>query len=364
VKILHINTEKAWRGGERQTLYLLEGLKERGIEAHLVCQPDLPLAARARSAEVAVRPIAMHGEADINASIALRRLVKRNGYDLVHSHTSHAHTLAYWSTAGRDIVRLVTRRVEYSIFRNSFFGLNRLKYRFMADAYIAISDRIRQVMVSDGVPEQMIRVVPSGVLLDSSNSDPGRLMAELGLGEDHRVLLSVAHLTPEKGHDVLLRAMQPVLDRTPSARLLLVGDGRGRAGLEALADTLGIRQAVLFAGFRDDVAAFYGLAQVFISSSTAEGLGSSVLDALAAGVPVVATAVGGIPEVIVDGKTGVLVPPSEPRALARGIIDQIERADRAREMAARGAEIVRERFSVEKMVNGTVQVYRELLAGS
>jgi glycosyltransferase involved in cell wall biosynthesis len=254
--------------------------------------------------------------------------------------------------------------VEYSIYRNSFFGLNRFKYRSMADAYIAISDRVRQVLVSDGVPEQMIRVVPSGVLVDPGKVDPNGLMAEFGFGRDHRILLSVAHLTPEKGHDVLLRAMKRVLDRTPAARLMIVGDGRGRAGLETLADRLGIRQSVLFTGFRDDVTAFFGLAEVFISSSTAEGLGSSVLDALAAGVPVVATAVGGIPEVIVDGKTGILVPPSEPRALAQGIIAQLERADRAREMAARGRAVLRERFSVEKMVSGTLQVYRELLSDS
>jgi glycosyltransferase involved in cell wall biosynthesis len=361
VKILHLNTESAWRGGERQTLYLLTGLKERGIEAHLVCQPDSPLAERAQSADLAVWPIAMRGEADVTASLTLRRLVKRFGCDLVHSHTSHAHTLAYWATAGLPIVRLVTRRVEYSIYRNSFFGLNRIKYRRMADAYIAISERIRQVLISDGVPAEMIRVAYSGVALEPDSGGADEIMAEFDIGKGTPILLSVAHLSPEKGHAILLQAMRVVIDRIPSVRLMVVGDGICRTSLEALVDKLGLGHAVSFAGFRDNVAAFYGLADLFVSSSTAEGLGSSILDALAAGVPVVATAVGGIPEIIENGQTGVLVPAAEPQALAQGVIDQLGQPDKANAMAARGKEVVRARFSVDRMIDDTVAIYQELL---
>lgn len=361
MKILHINTEQSWRGGERQTIFLLEGLMKQGIEAHLACQPGSPLAERAQLSEAQVWPVPMRGEADAAAGFALRRLIKRHRYDLIHSHTSHAHTLAFWASIGLRIVRLVTRRVEYSIFRNSFFGLNRIKYRRMADAYIAISERIRHVLIEDGIPERMIRVIHSGVVTDPVCDGATELMTEFGVSAENPVLVSVAHLSPEKGHEILLKAMKLVLDRMPSARLMIVGEGERRDSLEALAKESGLQNEVIFTGFRIDVSNFYDLADVFVSSSKAEGLGSSILDALAAGVPVVATAVGGIPEFIEDGQTGLLVPAAEPQALAQGVIDQLENPERARTMAARGKEVIKRRFSVERMIADTVAVYQELL---
>lgn len=361
MKTLHINTERTWRGGERQTLFLLEGLRSHDIEAHLVCQPGSPLAKRALQSGITTWPLAMRGEGDFPAGFALRRLAKRYDYDLIHSHTSHAHTLSFWATAGRRPVRLVTRRVEYSIYRNSFFGLNRIKYRHMADAYIAISERIEQVLISDGVAGQMIHVVPSGVIPEPDAAGGDGPRTEFGIGENEPILLSIAHLTPEKGHDILLQAMAIVADHLPAIRLVVVGDGQCRADLEALAERLGIERQVIFTGFRDDVGAFYDMAAGFVSSSTAEGLGSAVLDALAAGVPVVAAAAGGIPEIIENGRTGILVPPASPEALARGIVDLFEQPRLADEMAARGRQLVRSRFSVDAMVDGTLAVYRRLL---
>jgi len=363
MKTLHINTERTWRGGERQTLLLVEGLRGRGIEVHLACQPGSPLAERAEAAGIAVRPIAMRGEVDLPAGLALRRLVKQIDCDLVHSHTSHAHTLAFWATAGKRTVRLVTRRVEYSIYRHSFFGMSRIKYRHMADGYIAISERIRQVLISDGVAQQLIHLVPSGVPLEPDVFGADRLRTEFGIGESNPVLLSVAHLAPEKGHAILLQAMASVSVRMPSIRLVVVGDGQCRPDLEALSEKLGIRRQVIFTGFRDDVSAFYGLADGFVSSSTAEGLGSAVLDALAAGVPVVAAAAGGIPEIIENGRTGILVQPAIPSALADGIIELFERPGQAKEMAANGREEVRRRYSVDRMVSDTLAVYQRLLPG-
>ena len=362
MKTLHINTERGWRGGERQTLFLLEGLGRRGIDAQLVCQPASPLAERALQAGMKVWPIAMHGEADPAASWALRRLTAGLRCDLIHSHTSHAHTLAFWASVGRRPVRLVTRRVEYSVYRNSFFRLNWIKYRHMAHGYIAISERIRQVMIEDGVPAPMIHVVHSGVSLDASASGDGQLPPGLDLGEDRPILLNVAHLTPEKGHEVLLHAVALALEHTPRLRLVIVGDGERRQELEALSSKLGIRQRVIFAGFQDEVGAFYAAADGYVSSSTSEGLGSALLDALAAQLPVVAAEAGGIPEFIENGRTGILVPPSDPSALAEGIVKMFGRPLLSERMAQRGRDVVRRRFSLDTMVDGTLAVYERLLS--
>jgi len=161
--ILHINTERTWRGGEQQTLYLLRSLKARHINCHLVCQPGSPMAAKATEAGVDVIPIAMHGEADLVAGMRLNKLMRTHNYDIVHSHTSHAHALAYMGSVGCKTCRLVTRRVDFSIFRSRFLQLNSIKYRFMADYYVAISQKIKEVMVADGIAADRIFVVHSGI---------------------------------------------------------------------------------------------------------------------------------------------------------------------------------------------------------
>ena len=363
MKILHINTERTWRGGEQQTLYLMLALKERGIFCHLVCQPDSPMAQKAGEAGLAVFPVFMRGEADPIACYRIRKLIKKYEYDLLHSHTSHAHTLAFFASVGAKVCRLVTRRVDFSIFRHRFLGLSGIKYRSMADYYIAISRKIKDVMVADGVAAKRISVVHSGVDLQRFAGTSGdHLITEFNLDPDEKVVINVAHLAGHKGQQFLVRAVPGVLEKIPGIRFFIVGKGELLAELKALAASLGIAHKLVFTGFRGDVGAFYKIADLFVMSSVQEGLGTAALDALAAGMPVVAANSGGIPEIIRDGETGRLVAPSSPEALAEGIIDMLTHPELAGRMAARGREMVAERFSIEAMAEKNLAVYRMLLS--
>ena len=163
MRILHINTERTWRGGEQQTLYLLEGLKRRNIDSHLICQPHSPMAERAHAAGIKVFSVAMHGEVDLPACMRMRRLIKKYNYTIIHSHTSNAHALAFWSSRWTNAILLVTRLVDYSIFRHSFLNLSGIKYSRMADHYIAISNKIKDVLVADGLAAERVSVVHSGI---------------------------------------------------------------------------------------------------------------------------------------------------------------------------------------------------------
>jgi glycosyltransferase involved in cell wall biosynthesis len=363
MKILHINTEKTWRGGEQQTLYLLQSLKQRHIRSHLVCQPASLLAERAQAADIEVFPIAMRGEADLAAGRQLRKLIRTYNYDILHSHTSHAHSLAYLASIGCKTCRLVTRRVDFSIFRHSFLRLSGIKYRRMADYYIAISHKIKQVMVADGIAANRIFVVHSGVDLQRFETVTGNhLISEFNLRPDEKVVINVAHLAGHKGQQFLVRAIPRVVKKIPGVRFFIIGKGQLLAELKALAASLGIAGELVFTGFRRDVGAFYKIADLFVMSSVQEGLGTAVLDALAVGKTVVATNSGGIPEIISDGETGRLVEPSNPEALARGIIDVLQQPEQARRMAARGRELVEKKFSIESMVEQNLVVYRKLLS--
>lgn len=363
MKILHINTERTWRGGEQQTLNLLVGLKERRIASDLVCQTGSPLQEKAVAAGVNVFPIGMHGEIDLAAGWQIRKLINKFNYHIIHSHTSHAHSLAFLASIGTGVTRLVTRRVDFSIFRHSFLKLSGIKYRFMADYYIAISHKIKAVLVNDGIAEQRIFVVQSGIDPHRFMSAGGdQLLSEFNINENQKVVINVAHLAGHKGQIYLVRAIPHVLAKLPQTRFFIVGQGELRDELKQAASDLGIERALVFTGFRDDVAAFYQIADLYVMSSVQEGLGTAVLDALALAKPVVATNTGGLPEIIHDGKTGRLVAPADPAALAEGIVDMLTRVEAAKSMGREGQSMVQKSFSVDAMVEKNIEVYKQVLA--
>jgi len=364
MRILHINTERTWRGGEQQTLYLLQGLRARDMACHLVCQPGSPLQERADQAGVDVYPIAMGGEADVAAGLRIRRLIRKNNYSIIHSHTSHAHTIAYLASVGTAVRRLVTRRVDFSIFRHSFLRLSGIKYRFMADYYIAISHKIKAVLVDDGIADRRIFVVHSGIDPERFKSATGdRLRSEFDIKDSEKIVINVAHLAGHKGQKYLVRAIPLVLAKLPDTRFFIVGQGELLDELAALAASLGLKRELVFTGFRSDVGAFYKIADLYVMSSIEEGLGTAVLDAMAAGKPVVVTAAGGLPEIVSDGKTGRLVDPADPAALAEGIIDLLTHPELADAMAAEGRARVQQCFSIQAMVDKNIEVYRKILDG-
>jgi glycosyltransferase involved in cell wall biosynthesis len=341
MKILHINTEKTWRGGEQQLLNLLQGLNKQNITSHLACQPGSAMEERAKNSGIEVFPIAMHGEVDLLASYRIRRLITRFRYDILHSHTSHAHTLAFFASFGTKTRLLVSRRVDFSIFRHSFLHLSGFKYRFMAHYYIAISHKIKEVLVSDGIPAQRIFVVHSGINPERFASSPkDHLIAEFNIRKDEHVVVNVA---------------------IPTARFFIVGGGELMPELQSLAASLGLKQKLIFTGFRRDVGSFYQIADLFVMSSIQEGLGTAVIDALALGKPVVGTCAGGIPEIIRDGETGRLVASADQAALAGGIIDLLANPERAKQMGRRGQEMAKKNFSVDAMVDKNIEVYQQIL---
>jgi glycosyltransferase involved in cell wall biosynthesis len=316
---------------------------------------------RAAKAQIEVIPVAMHGEVDLIAAGRIRSIIQKYNYDVIHSHTSHAHTLAFAATLGLKVRRLVTRRVDFSIFRHSFLHLSGIKYRFMADFYVAISQKIKDVLVADGIDAERIFVIHSGIDPQRFSADRGDyLRSEFNLGSDEKIVINVAHLAGHKGQKYLVQAIPRVLDKIPNVRFFIIGKGELMADLKQLSASLGLNKKLVFTGFREDVGAFYNIAELFVMSSVQEGLGTSVLDALAVGKPVVAARSGGIPEIIRNGETGRLVEPANPVALADGIIELLMRPDLARRMAQQGQKEVCDRFSIDAMVEAYIEVYQHM----
>ena len=364
IRSLHLNDARTWRGGEQQTLYLLEGLARRGHDVALVAQPKSPMAVRAAAAGVRTYELAMRGELDIPAAWGFSRIVREVDPDLVHYHTSHAHAIgaAAMAVLGRRRPRtLLSRRVDFSIFRHSFLGLNGLKYRAV-DRIIAISEAIRAVLIEDGIEPARIDVVLSGVDAGRfAGVAPRDLRPELGFPGDTRVIVNVGALADHKGQIYLVEAAPAIVEAHPEAAIAIVGEGEERPRLEKRIAELGVGARVRLVGFREDVPAILKGADIYVMPSHAEGLGTAVLDALCCGLPVVAARAGGIPEMIEDGVNGLLVAPRDPRALSSAVLALLDDAALARSLGAAGPATVASRFSVDKMVEGNIAVYEKLL---
>ena len=362
--VLHINTERTWRGGEQQALYLARGQKDRGLTVTVACQPDSPMADRAAESGLDVAQVRMSGEADVASAYKLARLIRERESSIVHMHTSHAHTVGCLASAlARRGVRIVTRRVDFRPIKNAF---SKFKYRWGVHKYVAISNAIKQVMVADGIAADRIAVVHSGIDISRFDIAPAQpeLRNEFQLDPNRLVVGNVAHMADHKGQRYLIEAVPDVLREFPTAKFVIVGDGELRSDLEARVARLGIEDSVIFAGSRNDVPQILRLLDVFVMSSHMEGLCTSIMDAMAAGIPVVASDAGGIPEIVQNEVNGLLVPARKPALLAEAILRVLKNRGEAAEFARAGRKTVEEKFTLDTMVEGNIRVYRQLLKGA
>lgn len=355
MKIVHVNTELPWGGGEVQTCYLVRGLEDRGVRNILVAQPGAKVAARARAGGIEVIELRMRGEWDILAVLRLSRILKQTSPDVLHLHTSHAHTLGLLAgrlAKVRNIV--VTRRMARAITG----AFSALKYR-RADRIVAISEVVQAILIEAGIPERKIALIRSAIDCPEPYP-PGDLRAELGLDSDTPVIGTVATLVEQKGHRCVFEAMRTVKARYPKVRLLVAGEGPLETELRTLAGTLGLEREILFLGFRKDVPKVLNTLDVFVLASLGEGLGVALLEAAWCGLPSVATNVGGVPEIVKEGSTGFLIAPGDSASLAERVTYLLEHPEQRRKLGGNAKTLVREKFSVETMVRRYCDLYRDL----
>jgi len=337
IRVLHIDSARTWRGGQQQVLYLAERLTD--YHNIVVCPPQSPLTEKAKAAGIEVLPVRMRGEWDILAVHKLRRIIKENSIKIVHVHSPHAHALGLLAGKSAGNCKVVlSRRVDFPIRKNI---LSRLKY-FNIDRIIAISEGVKRALMADGLAEEKIDVIYSGAdIVRFQNVKGDYLISELGLDKNSWRVGNVAALAWHKDHKTLIEAARIVVNEFPKATFLITGEGPLRREIEILIKKLSLDENVKLLGFRQDIPEILSLLDLFVLSSSWEGLGTSLLDALASRLPVVATNVGGIPEIIKHGLNGILVAPEDPDALAQAIIHLLKNRDKARQMGEEGFRIVR-----------------------
>ena len=343
--ILHLNTTSTWRGGEQQTLLLARAMATQR-STMVVGNADGVLLQRAHDEGIRTAHARSIG--------ALRSLVRRTDAALVHAHTSHAHQLARMALLGSKVPLVVTRRVEYPLKR----GLgNWFKYRHGVDRFGAISNAVADALVAGGVDKDRIQVIPSAADMQAIDDTAAIDRAQLPLPKGAQAVLHAGALSPQKNQDMLLHAWAVIERRYPDAHLLIAGDGERKAELHAVAASLDL-QRVHWLGFRKDVIALMKACDVFVNSSRFEGLCSTLVQARRSGMCIVATRVGGVPEVVHHEETGLLVELDDVDAMADSVGRCLDNGtmDSIRKGVGEGLEV----FSHLQMCRSYLRLYASI----
>ncbi len=358
---LHIDTARTWRGGQNQALLTVTGLRARGHRTVLMAHPEGELAKRASEGHDLIRLAPAH-EIDFAAAFKLSRMLRELKPDIVHAHDPHGVAMTAMALAlfGRGETRpavVAARRVDFHLKQNSF---SRWKYK-QIDAVICASAAIGAMVVEDGLPDTRVVTVHEGVDLDRVLAiPPVDVHKALWLPAGAPVVGNIAALVPHKGRRYLVEAASAVVRAVRETQILIFGEGELRQALTRQIKDLGLEHNVRLIGFRPDVISLLKSLDVFVMSSTSEGLGTSILDAMAASRAVVATTAGGIPEVVEHEVTGLLVPAQRAAPLAEAIIRLLKNPDERARMGQAGLARVRERFTADQMVDATLAVYHRV----
>lgn len=364
--VFHLDDGKELRGGQRQMMYLVKELEKLGHDNTVVCRHGSPLHAAAARKNFKTLTLPYYFEWDPLSALLLRRVIKNlppaATPPVLHSHTSHTAAVSWLASAGLDCVRVAHRRVD---FRPGAFTA-RYKYS-KAHSVIAISDAVRDMLLKAGVPEEKIEVVNSTIDLDDTPWKPGEyaayrsaaraeLAAELSIPKDAFWAGSLIALVPHKDPENMVRAAALVLKEAPQTYFLVGGEGPLGEKTAHLARMLKIQDRFKLIGYRKDPYKVLAALDLFVLSSCEEGMGSVLVEALNAALPIVATTAGGITEVVEDGANGLTVPPRNPEALARAQLRLINDPALRSALAAE-AHRRREDFSSPRMAALTLKCY-------
>lgn len=361
--VLHAIETGGPGGAEQMMVHVADGLGAAyHSEVALIRDSWLGTALRRRGIPVTMVRSGSEGTFAILRNLV--GLIRQRRVTILHTHEFFMNAVGLVASrlSGIPLVATVHGKNYYAErFRR------RLAYRLVgrfADQVVAVSEDVKGFLAERvGIPMDRIRVVPNGVPVDGEAFQErlSILRKSLGLDENSHVVGTVGSLYTVKGHKYLIDAAVHIIRRCPDVTFLIVGRGRLREELETQARSLGVDPYIRFLGHRDDVRDLLGLFDVFVLPSLSEGMPLSLLEAMAAGVPVVATRVGGVIDVLEDGKTGLLIPPEDIQPLAESIITLLEDRALAKEIGEVARQVVRRRFSVSRMVDDYKEIYAGLI---
>ncbi|MBI4518856.1 MAG: glycosyltransferase family 4 protein [Deltaproteobacteria bacterium] len=358
LSVLHVDPERRWGGGQVHLRELCRKLREFGVSQAVACHPGAPLHLALAADGLVTLPVPIRNAFDGRGLWRLRQALRGGLFQVVHFHTAHAHALSPWLPRQRRAF-VVTRHMETP-------PRSALLFNHAVDGVIAICEAVRGALLGVGVAASKVRVIYLGIDLAPPAAGAAARQAQRrawGVSADEIVVLTAAVLERRKGHRFLIEAISrlPPLPGPP-ARFVFCGSGSQQPALAAQVRAAGLADRVLLAGFAGNMPEVLAAADLFVLPSLAEGLPVVLMEAMAAKLPVIATAVSGTPEIVADGVNGRLVPPADPAALARVLTELLADPGRRLAIGQRGRARVEQHFSSERMAREFLAYYEGLRA--
>ncbi|PIV72222.1 MAG: hypothetical protein COW56_10360 [Rhodocyclales bacterium CG17_big_fil_post_rev_8_21_14_2_50_68_7] len=360
-RILHTEWSDGWGGQERRIVTEMEGMKARGHGVLLATRPQARIAEEARARGIGVETLPFAGKLHLSTIAGLVRLIRREGIGIVDTHSGIdswcGGLAAGW--AGAALVR--TRHLNIPLRRNPFNFVH-----YLPDRVVACGEQMRRTLVEDcGFPARKVVSIPTGIAFGSfrAGTDRATLRARIGLAEGDWMVLMVGILRSVKRHELAFEALARLRDELPAMRLVLAGDGPCREALREHASTSGVADRVIFLGHREDVPDLLAASDALLLSSRSEGVPQAVTQALGCGLPVVATRVGGVPELVIHERTGLLAQPGDAAGIAEALLRLARDPVLALRLGTAGREHVQRHFSLDAMLDATERLFDEIAAG-
>lgn len=361
MKILHLSSEKSWRGGEQQMAYLIQELKVLGIDSAVAARSGSEFEKWCLNNNIPLISIPFKNDFDLSSAFKIKAYCKKHNFDFIHMHSSRSHSLAVLATTiGNTVPLILARRVDFPLKKNFF---SKKKYNHSAiKKIICVSDKIKELVIkATHQPEKCITVY-DGVDLHRFDGlgAKGTIRKELGIADDYKLIGNIAAIAPHKDYFTFLDTVK-ILSTKIKAKYLIAGEGPLREEIEKRIVELNLQNDVYVLGFRKDVENVFADLDILLYTSKEEGLGSTLLDAMAYGLPIVAAEGGGIPEIVKNEFNGLTAPVQDSQKLSEHVIRMINDNALRDKLVNKAKEFVKG-FSKQAMAQQTLEVYKQNLA--
>lgn len=362
MKVLHVSTPASWRGGEQQAAFLARAMKEIGLEPVVMCPGTSVLSAKMKESGVTVINFPARGFLDLKLAKKMAVSCKTEPFDIVHTHDSHAHSAAVLSAAvfGNSTPIVVSRRVDFAVSGNPF---SKWKYNYASvKKIICVSETIRRITEPAIHDHAKLCVVHSGVDVEaySFTLEKNLLRSTLALKDEEKIVGNFSALADHKDYPTFLKTASALIASGEQVHFVIAGSGPEEGMIKNFIKTHDLQKNIHLLGFRKDIPQLMKSLDLFLITSATEGLGTIVLEAFAAGIPVVATRAGGIPELVEDGKTGLLAAVGDVEGLKKAVL-RIFNEPGLQALLVRNALDKVKDFSFLATAGKTIRIYEEVL---
>lgn len=362
IKVLHLSSERSWRGGEQQIAYLIEELTKLGVDNYVAVKDQSKFQDYGMQKKLPVFPLPFRNTLDVGTALSIKKICRQHGIQLIHMHASKSHGIGVLSAAlGCKVPLILSRRVDF-VPKNNL--ITRWKYNHPSiKRILCVSNKINEIVRAYITQPEKSLTVHSGIDLSKfSQADTSHLLRDqYKISSDTMLIGNTSALEEHKDYFTFINTISFLVKRGRKVAAFIIGKGSLESELKNYVTEKGLDAVIHFTGFRDDITKILPELDIFLMTSNEEGLGTSVLDAFLARVAVVATQAGGIPEMVIHEKTGLLAPIADAETLAANIERLLSNAPLKRSLVDGAYQKVKE-FSKEQTASKTLAVYRDVLS--